>query len=516
MANDGNYMINSIDCKEYAPILFLCLLLIGFPLLWMSPEHINQDPYFYLSIANYYLHDPTPVIKDAFTVGPVIPIILAAIKFVMSHLVQWNPDYDVLLVKFLTLSCYVVIATFSYKIIRHESGKWASLLSILLILCLLPAKMDAFSLNAELVCVAMLAVLHSSLQSTRVSSIRLILLAVLSTVIICTKMQAIPLLCLIVVSEAPTRRDLLLLILCITGTALVAELILYVQGIGILRNLSKLVKYINPDQAISAMPRRQGTEGDLHRLRHLGWVLRMIFRYFAIYYLLIAVLVFRGKKIDKRLASNWIIWLSVTIFTIWLPGYEFEHYVIFAIPFIWKFSGPVCSGMENVSHEFVKKHYSMLVPVLVTMILILFKMQPYFFKYNQVVFRSTPSWVPTKFTMGAEMDEVRDLIKKSPGRVLVHGFDYSCYVYLNTYHSFVNDLSTLKFGVNDEADYTRTLQTNKFDYIVDIIDYSGIMREPRYSLSRHKAWGAIVDQSYDCVYNKGGLLLFRNKFLQPA
>ena len=61
--------------------------------------------------------------------------------------------------------------------------------------------MDAFSLNGELVCVAMLAVLHYSLQDTTLSSVKLILLAVLSTVIICTKMQAIPLLFLILVSE---------------------------------------------------------------------------------------------------------------------------------------------------------------------------------------------------------------------------------------------------------------------------------------------------------------------------
>jgi hypothetical protein len=361
----------------------------------------------------------------------------------------------------------------------------------------------------------MLAVLHYSLQDNNIRAVKLILLATLSAVIIGTKIQAIPLLILIIFSEVRNRRDLKLFVLSVAVAAVLLETILYLNGTGVFKNIHDLLKYVNHAQAASAVPGRYGYIGVLYqfcsdRFPHLRWVLDNIFRHFPVYYILVTFLVITVGKQSKRLTSSWIIWFCVTVFTIWLPGYEFEHYVLFAIPFIWKFAGPVYLGLENSSFGIVRKEYSIVFAALIAVVLIQVKIKPYL-KHDPILFPATTSGIPMKFTMGDEMAEVRDMINMHPGRVLVHGFDYKCFVYLNTYNFFENDLSSLKYGMNDEATYTKTLQKNNFDYLLDIVGYCGIMRDMKYSLSNHKAWGEVLAKSHDLVYNKGGLLLFKKK-----
>jgi hypothetical protein len=502
---------------EFICLFLLCLLLVGIPLLWMLPEYINPDTYIYLSTANYYLLDPSPTIKDAFTVGPVIPIVLAAIKYSISFFVPWSPDYDFLLVKLLVFISYFIIAIYSYKIIRSDCSEQISLIILLLILCLIPTRTDMLSLNGELACVAMLSVLHYSLQNNNIRAVKFILLATLSAVIIGTKIQAIPLLFLIIFSEVRNGRDLMLFVLSVAVAAASLEITLYLNGTGIFKNIPALLKYVNHANAATAVPGRYGYISVLYqfcsdRFPHLRWVLDNIFRHFPVYYIMVTLLVITVGKQNWRQVSIWILWFCLTVFTIWLPGYEFEHYVLFAIPFIWKFAGPVYVRMENSSFGIVRRNYSVIVAALISIGLIQVKIKPYL-KRDPILLPSTISRIPVKFTMGDEMAEVRDMINRRPGRVLVHGFDYKCFVYLNTYNCFENDLSSLKYGVNDETTYTQTLQKNNFDYLLDIVGYCGIMRDMEYSVPNHKAWGEVLAKSHDLVYNKGGLLLFRKKTL---
>jgi hypothetical protein len=64
----------------YLLTIGICTFLLGTKIFLLHPNHINPDPYAYVAIANYYLYTPSPQLRDAYTVGPVIPGLFFLIK----------------------------------------------------------------------------------------------------------------------------------------------------------------------------------------------------------------------------------------------------------------------------------------------------------------------------------------------------------------------------------------------------------------------------------------------------
>jgi len=61
-------------------LISVCLLLVGIPILSQSANIINLDAWGYMAVAKYYLTDPSPRLRDAYTVGPLILLIITTSK----------------------------------------------------------------------------------------------------------------------------------------------------------------------------------------------------------------------------------------------------------------------------------------------------------------------------------------------------------------------------------------------------------------------------------------------------
>ena len=115
-----------------------------------------------------------------------------------------------------------------------------------------------------------------------------------------------------------------------------------------------------------------------------------------------------------------------------------------------------------------------------------------------------------KSSFGNEVDDVRDIVKNEPGKIFIHGWDYRLNSYLNVYSSKM-EFPLLTVGEINEREYLNNLISGEFDYIIDIINYTGYARDWKYSLSGRNIFGAIVARYYDLVYQKGGLQLYKKK-----
>lgn len=137
---------------SYLGLLLLTVLLVGWPVLHLNPVDLNSDVFQYLSIANYYLYADHPHIRDAFTVGPVIPLLLFFLKYVALHITSWTPQVDITLVCFLTYVCYSLVAL-SLLFISKQLALPSSIGFFLgaLLLFFLPFDSEALSPNGELV-----------------------------------------------------------------------------------------------------------------------------------------------------------------------------------------------------------------------------------------------------------------------------------------------------------------------------------------------------------------------------
>lgn len=497
----------SRNTKIYIQALIACLFLVGIPLIWLSPDEINPDSHQYISIADYYLYSSNTDIRDALTVGPVIPAILAIIKFSIIKFATWGPDANIVLLKALAFICYVVIFASAYKLIAEFIDERKTSIALIFLLVFLTMRMDSLSLNGELASVAMISVLMVLFRKNDKNLSNLLSISIFSVLVIYTKLQAAPILLLLILSESRSKTEFIKTSCYIVGALLIAETFLYANGAGIIRNLASLYNYVS-QEAPSPANTLPGAGHAYNIIKeysyHIEWILQNLALNFPLLFFVIFALAFENKKPNSNYFSSWKIWICVTIFVIALPHRRFEHYLILTIPFIIRFAGPAIFSIKGKQLN-LKNEYFICSFLLLLIFIKAFSALPDLNKLRESGAGAFP-----KSLFGNEVDDVRDIVKNEPGKIFIHGWDYRLNSYLDVYSSKM-ELPMLKVGAINEREYLNNLISNDFDYVIDIINYTGYAREWEYSLSNQNIFGAVVAQYYDLVYQKGGLQLYKKK-----
>jgi hypothetical protein len=497
----------SKNAKIYILALIVCFFMVGIPLIWMHPIYINPDSYLYISIADYYLFSNGADIRDAFTVGPVIPFILAIAKFATMKFVAWSTDENIVLLKSLAFFCYVVIFASAYKLIIEFIDDEKTFIALFFLFSLLPIIMDTLSLNGELVSVALISVLMVLFKNRDKNIAWHASISFFSILIIYTKLQAVPILLLLILAESRNKNEFIKTSSCIFSGFLIAEIFLYANGSGVVRNLALLYNYVSQETPSLSGPTI--ASGNMYAairkyFVHIDWIIKNLLVTFPILFFIISSLAFENKKTNGNYFASWKIWICVTFLIIVLPQRQFEHYLILAIPFIIKFTGPAILSIKGDASD-LKRGYFIYLFLLFLLAIRVFTTLP---DLNQL--RQNWGGAFPKSLFGNEVDEVRDIIKNNPGKTYIHGWDYRLNSYLNVYSSKV-ELPLLIVGAINEREYLDNLISNNFDYVIDIINYTGNTRDWKYSLSGQNIFGAVMDQYYDLVYQKGGLQLYKKK-----
>lgn len=497
----------SKNAKIYIRALIVCFFLVGIPLIWAHPIYINPDSYLYISIADYYLFSNSSDIRDAFTVGPLIPAILATVKFAAMKFATWGPDENIVLLKSLAFLCYVVIFASAYKLIIEFIDEKKTFTALLFLFSLLPIIMDTLSLNGELVSVAMISVLMVLFGNRDNNIAWHASISFLSILIIYTKLQAVPILLLLILAESRNKNEFIKMSCYIFSGFLIAEIFLYANGSGVIRNLALLYNYVSQETLPLSGP--EVGSGNMYaaikkHFIHIDWIVKNLLFAFPILFFIIFALAFENKKNTSNFFSNWKVWICVTFFAIALPQRQFEHYLILAIPFIIRFAGPAILAIKGDALDFKREYFI----YLLLMFLIAIRVFATLPDLNQI--RQNWGGAFPKSSFGNEVDDVRNIIKNDPGKIYIHGWDYRFNSYLNVYSSKI-ELPLLIVGAINEREYLNHLISNDFDYVIDIINYTGNTREWKYSLSGQNAFGAVMNQYYDLVYQNGGLQLYKKK-----
>ena len=390
--------------------------------------------------------------------------------------------------------------------IRHIDQKMAFVV-LFFLLGLLRCSQDTLSLNGELVAVALLSVLMVVLLQEQRGAGRRVGIAILSVAIIYTKIQAIPLLFLLLASESSHRKELVAILLYVFSAMVAAEVLLYLNGAGLVKNLIYMYVYISTGGFAEAVsPGSSG--GLLSRVLsfpgHIGWALGKMARDFSFIYVTVFLILVGKTGTRKNLLSDWKVWLGVTAFTIFAPDRAYEHYFIFLLPFVFRFAGPAIAGVGAAvagPKEWRFFQAGMAIFLLLELVFSVPGVNPYSWNWDKAF---------PPFTMSQNMDDVRAIIRRNPGTVLVNGWDYQIDSYLDTYSTW-GELPLVMAGAVPEWDYANNLITSKFDYLIDVTDYSGIIRGPEYGLSSQGMEGVFIARYYDLVYDQQGLRLYRRK-----
>ena len=323
--------------QTYLIAAFFTILLLALPICGFSPDLINPDTYFYISIANGYLFNGALEIRDAFTVGPILPLFIATVKYFLLLFLKSSPELNVILVKSLSIFCYVSIACLSLKILERRTGVTGSYLLMLILIPLLSIYigMDTISLNGELFSIPFLLLLFLLLDdgATKLKESFCLILAIF---ILYIKLQSLIIILLILGrANLPSKKllnlKLLLLFSLLVG---VVEFILFQFEIGYVWNSKDLFFYIlnNPNSSSGVVPNGNVYLQYLFQLENNA--LWMIVRGLKnMPFLIIIPVLYLMRFVYKtysisNLNYDAIFYLLVIFLTVIIPTRNFSHYLL--------------------------------------------------------------------------------------------------------------------------------------------------------------------------------------------
>jgi hypothetical protein len=485
----------------YGALTLACLILVGVPLLYFPANNISPDTFQYLSIANYYLMDPSPALRDAYTVGPVIPILIAIFKFALSLLFEWNRVADVFLLKGLSLLFYLIIVIGAGAYLKTTVPALVVYVFLLLFMGLPAWETNTVSLNGELVSVAWLVLLLTYLkQSNRPPNVFIVtLLAVLA---IYTKIQSVPLLSLLLVSFYYGKKEKWLLLIVLVGCIILAESVLYANGIGLLHRAGDLLSYMNhPASTQSIHGESHGIIYSLAHIRYiknLPWAVRSVQNCVPLFGLIIVYFLLANPGTTGGLLKDWRLWLLALFITIETPGYTmyWEHYVLYAMLFVILFAEPVLRGITAT--ECAQGRISILSLAIVVVLMAVNTAE------------SIRPITDATLRFGPEVEAAAALTREGGGRVHLHGYDYRLYTYFYGWDDGT-ELPYVAFNFVDPNWYIKRIKEKKYKYIIDIVGYSGFITDPSYKITASTIYGRELGKYYELVSDQNGLRVFRLK-----
>ena len=502
-----------INRQAYFFLLILAIPLVGWPVLHLNPIDINSDVFQYLSIANYYLYADYPHVRDAFTVGPVIPVLLFFFKFLALHLTSWTPQLDIALVCLLTYFCYSSIALSLLFICRRlELPSSIGLFLSAVFLFLLPWDSEALSPNGELVsstfiCLALVTYFGAKEFSWgRLLSIDIFLLAAFFT-----KIQSLPILLLCLYCFVmPTQSKIRLIVLSmILGSAI--EAMLFFHKGGLLFHLHGLAQYTygetsNSYDYFKQIPTR------------LAWVVNGSLQIFPmLIWIVLSQIFMNGKQHSLnnissfRFTTFWL-WYSVCLFTAFMPNNFFPHYFLFLIPCIVLFSANLTGNIwiNNVQAIFSKQYFiTLIIAAIVLACLKVIHISP----INKSLFNSQSWYKP--FVLSDQTNKVRLLLNSGGNDFYVHGWDYRYYAYLNQGFPGEHHLHSIQIKAQSPEAYLSGLLKTHPQYILDVVEHSGFIRGAGWRLDQHPAWAKTILRCYTSIFDESGLRLYERKNPMP-
>lgn len=489
------------DGLFYGALTLSCLILIGVPLLLYPGNRINADSYQYLSIANYYLMDPSPVLRDAYTVGPVIPILIAISKYALSMLFEWSSNADVFLLKGLALLCYLTIVISAGAYLKKTVPALVVFVFLILFMGLPEWETNSLSLNGELVSVAWLVLLLTYLKRSN-GSPHVLIVTLLAVLVMYTKIQSVILLSLLLVSFYYGRKEKWLsLIVVLVGCIILVESVLYANGTGLLHRASDLLFYIR--HPVSAESTRVESHGIIYSLAHvrfiynLPWAMVQGQTYVPLFGFIITYFILANPSTKGGLLNDWRVWLLALLITILTPGRTFAHYVLYAMLFVILFAEPALRRIT--ASEYAQGKISSLSLAIVVG----------FLAINTA--KSIRPIADATLRLGPEIEAAAALTKKDGGRVHIHGWDYRLYPYFYSW----NDGTDLSYVVGgngiDPYWYINRIRDKKYKYIVDIVGFTGIIKESAYKITPSTIYGRELGKDYELVFDQNGLRVFRLK-----
>jgi hypothetical protein len=484
----------------YYFVSLACVMLLGLP-MWYTPSGaINPDSYLYIGIANYYLSDPTPHLRDAFTVGPVIPIILWAFKKIALLFFQPGLNLDVGVLKFTAFLCHLVIVNFGGAYLRKFAG--AKVVGIFLIFYMMTSELnfEFLSLNGELLCVAWMSIIMAWFANGKPGK-HYVVPGIFSALTIYTKIQAFPVLGMLLLTHVGIKKENLRAWIAISVPILLAEILLFENGLGLIRHISGYLSYVNI--APGAM------KGSVSR-----WYLAIVFMYWAFYrtlsmfpaiifpILLLLLSTSYGKQTSGyQLKFSWVLWLFITLLVMVVPFHLHGHYALLAIIFMLVYTGPVLSNLPEPEFKFSFK------TALLTLLVVALVSGRIFYASSGLV-----NWgITDHFHWGKEADQVAEIVEKSPGTLLVHGWDYRFYSAMNSGIPTGKDISMVRLGFITSDDYLHDVLARHYKYIVDTVGYSGLENQPEREIKPDTQYGRTLYEYYNLVYDSNGLRLFQLK-----
>lgn len=485
--------------KSFSIFFLLCMFTLGIDLLFFDPRWINPDSYYYISIANYYLYAPSPDFRDAYTVGPVIPALLFLLKRVTIFFFG-DVSIDVKLLKLITFLVYVLISCLIYRYLRKDLSKLKSFVFIFLLFGTLSIQTDSMSLNGELVGVLLLLLIMNITPSVHENLVKLFIISFISVVALYTKIQLIPLILLVLASQVQIMRDRFWVAFFVVITFSSVEFLLFQNGIGIFRGMFKLIDYVK-----QGSPRIADGGFDIlfiisGHLNHLEWCVRNLLGFIPIIGYIFFSLLYAKNKTHDSIFSSWVLWLVVTILAIYIPHRPFPHYFLLAIPFCVKFFPQLklIKADKNLNYFFLLCVFLVFSSKLIISYRNFVNLHPGYL--NSLL--NTPST--------PELDDIKEIHDKNLGTVYVHGWNYQINSLLNSY-SEKPDLYEVYLGSVDDRTYINNLTKRKYDYLLDIVNYSGLITDYKYSFSANNLFSSIVSRDYNLVYSRSNLNLYKRK-----
>jgi hypothetical protein len=496
--------VNTLEIGFYIAISLVTFLALGPLIIGFSADHLNPDTYLYISIANYYVFESPTKVIDAFTVGPVIPILIATIKYALMDFVVWDANTDIILVKILSITCCIAIFVMSAAHMRRQlPGKSVSIF-ILLLLALLPVNLDTVGLNGELVSVCFFLIL---VLTFRISSdiLWVFFVSLVSFLILNTKMQSVIFLVMLLFwgTYKNGTFDILKLV-SVAFIICVLDLILYFFDLGFIYRLLDMLTYTGIGSSDSA--------GDLsvvlfsivdHYMSGLMWAINSIVINTPLLAFIVIYSLFTPKSTEGMiLIQHPILWLLVLLVTMITPGKNFEHYSVYAI-FYTVFMAPIV--LVDIGSRVTSDLSKMIIPSL--LLIIIYNVAPSVFGTDSAEGRK--KIFPSEKLSG-QIPELLNIVSSTPGKLLVHGWDYRYYSIFSR-GSFGMELPLVVSGIVPEERYFDSIDDENYRYIVDVVQASGLIGGIEHSLSHTTSYGQRILRDYQVIGAQNGVVLYEKK-----
>jgi hypothetical protein len=456
--------------------------------LFFPPGSFNPDTYQHIAVANYLVNNHF-FLRDVHTVGPVIPLLIASIKYFLGLFSPWHPFFDEIIVKSLSLFCFFIIGLALFRSLKDSRlSTFNSLISLFAFFSIFPTQMDVISLNGEIMSVAAMSLILFLRNKTFVY--KYVFFASLLVLSLYIKIQSILLIFLILllfINDHIFLRKLLCASLIIF---LGCELIFINFDIGLCANFMKYISYI--DQGNQSL-----TEGNFIDI--FRWEIYYGNYFFPFFIFIFIVAFFDIKSFIKR-NENIFLWLVFTLLTIAIPHRKFDHYILYYIPFLILFLPKTLT-----SFKFYSKTPSLLLFTIFLLFVSLISVKSYYM-IKKFDFLTDDLPYIEKY-IGPEARDIYSLLCCNNSKLFVHGWDYRFYTFFNKPDSG-SEYPYLFLNTIDKNQYQNKLVVYSPEFIIDLTSHSGLIQSPAFKFNSFITDVNFIN-SYKVIYNKNGLVLYQ-------